>query len=119
MKKTTKELLFERMHTIGGMPLKENDELYDNLIKKENIVNNIIKLRIEKNPEEFDDPYEKKDQFDRLNMLSLDKVENIYNKMIEDKSLDEANDDPCWDGYEQIGMKDKGGKKVPNCVKLK
>jgi len=25
-------------------------------------------------------------------------------------------DDPCQDGYEQIGMKDKGGRKVPNCV---
>lgn len=25
-------------------------------------------------------------------------------------------DEDCWDGYEQIGMKDKGGKKVPNCV---
>ncbi len=25
--------------------------------------------------------------------------------------------DPCWDGYEMIGTKDKGGKKVPNCVK--
>ena len=24
--------------------------------------------------------------------------------------------DPCWDGYKAIGMKDKGGKKVPNCV---
>jgi hypothetical protein len=24
--------------------------------------------------------------------------------------------DPCWSGYEQIGMKDKNGKKVPNCV---
>ena len=23
----------------------------------------------------------------------------------------------CWDGYTQIGMKDKGGRKVPNCVK--
>ena len=23
---------------------------------------------------------------------------------------------PCWKGYKQIGMKDKGGKKVPNCV---
>ncbi len=23
----------------------------------------------------------------------------------------------CWVGYQQIGMKDKGGKKVPNCVK--
>ena len=25
--------------------------------------------------------------------------------------------DPCWEGYEQYGMKDKDGKKVPNCVK--
>ena len=23
---------------------------------------------------------------------------------------------PCWDGYVQIGMKKKNGKKVPNCV---
>jgi len=26
-------------------------------------------------------------------------------------------DDPCWAGYTQYGMKDKDGKKVPNCVK--
>ena len=24
--------------------------------------------------------------------------------------------DPCWEGYKQIGMKEKGGKEVPNCV---
>jgi hypothetical protein len=24
--------------------------------------------------------------------------------------------DPCWTGYKQVGMKKKGGKKVPNCV---
>ena len=24
--------------------------------------------------------------------------------------------DPCWDGYEQVGSKKKGGKTVPNCV---
>lgn len=23
---------------------------------------------------------------------------------------------PCWSGYTAIGMKNKGGKKVPNCV---
>tara|TARA_Y100000015_G_scaffold39830_1_gene44086 strand:+ start:2115 stop:2573 length:459 start_codon:yes stop_codon:yes gene_type:complete len=23
---------------------------------------------------------------------------------------------PCWSGYEMIGMKTKGGRKVPNCV---
>ena len=25
----------------------------------------------------------------------------------------------CWSGYEQQGMKDKGGRKVPNCVPIK
>ena len=24
--------------------------------------------------------------------------------------------DPCWKGYQQVGMKEKGGRKVPNCV---
>ncbi len=24
--------------------------------------------------------------------------------------------DPCWNGYEQVGMKKKSGGKVPNCV---
>lgn len=24
--------------------------------------------------------------------------------------------DPCWEGYEMIGMKTKKGRKVPNCV---
>jgi len=28
--------------------------------------------------------------------------------------VDEEN--PCWDGYVQVGMKNKNGKKVPNCV---
>lgn len=31
----------------------------------------------------------------------------------------EAKEDPCWDGYQQYGMKNKNGKKVPNCVPVK
>jgi len=27
-----------------------------------------------------------------------------------------AAGDPCWENYVQIGMKEKGGKQVPNCV---
>ena len=27
--------------------------------------------------------------------------------------------DPCWDGYKQVGTKNKNGKKVPNCVPIK
>ena len=26
---------------------------------------------------------------------------------------------PCWKGYEMVGMKNKGGRKVPNCVPKK
>jgi hypothetical protein len=25
----------------------------------------------------------------------------------------------CWSGFKQVGMKDKNGKKVPNCVPIK
>ena len=35
--------------------------------------------------------------------------------------MEELNDimekkDPCWKGYEMVGMKDKDGRQVPNCV---
>jgi len=33
------------------------------------------------------------------------------------KSKKEGVNEACWVGYKQVGMKDKGGKKVPNCVK--
>lgn len=32
---------------------------------------------------------------------------------------EKAEDDPCWSGYEMIGMKTKGGRRVPNCVPRK
>ena len=46
-----------------------------------------------------------------LQTLSNYKKQNISkeSKIAEDKG-------PCWKGYQQIGMKDKGGKQVPNCV---
>jgi hypothetical protein len=30
-----------------------------------------------------------------------------------------AEEDPCWKGYTQVGMKKKGGREVPNCVPSK
>jgi hypothetical protein len=32
---------------------------------------------------------------------------------------EKAQDDPCWKGYTQVGMKKKGGREVPNCVPSK
>ena len=39
-----------------------------------------------------------------------------YAKAKKKESVDEARG-TCWVGYQQKGMKDKGGKMVPNCVK--
>jgi len=30
-----------------------------------------------------------------------------------------GENDPCWKNYKQVGMKDKNGKQVPNCVPVK
>ncbi len=38
-----------------------------------------------------------------------------YKNLVDQHNLSE--EDPCWNGYKQYGMKKKGGKKVPNCVK--
>jgi hypothetical protein len=39
------------------------------------------------------------------------------NKKVSDIVGEEEN--PCWSGYEMVGMKKKDGKEVPNCVKIK
>ena len=28
----------------------------------------------------------------------------------------DKSDNPCWKGYKQVGMKEKNGRQVPNCV---
>ncbi len=32
-------------------------------------------------------------------------------------ALMRSDADPCWEGYQQRGTKEKGGETVPNCVK--
>ena len=55
-------------------------------------------------------------------MKNLDKIKSKY-----DLDVDSTNEgtirltklmenDPCWKGYKQVGMKDKNGREVPNCV---
>jgi|TARA_R110000851_G_scaffold324430_1_gene491705 hypothetical protein len=35
------------------------------------------------------------------------------------RHIKETDDNPCWDGYEMVGMKTKDGREVPNCVPIK
>lgn len=51
-----------------------------------------------------------------LYMLERKEAKSVGGRLIEKiKALDKA----CWEGYEAIGMKKKGNRKVPNCVPIK
>jgi hypothetical protein len=49
------------------------------------------------------------------NRAVLRKAGTSWEQFVADLSK-EADDDPCWEGYEAVGMKKKRGKMVPNCV---
>ena len=53
----------------------------------------------------------------RAKGFTIDKM-GRYNPPVrkEDKDAFDPITEACWTGYKQVGMKDKGGKKVPNCV---
>lgn len=56
------------------------------------------------------------------NAIAMETIKNELQKALTEKMKDkevQEDDDPCWDGYEMIGMKKKGGKEVPNCVPKK
>ena len=57
---------------------------------------------------------------DDYNFIANMKEEFAHELQEFKKQPDVAEDkDPCWTGYTQVGMKDKGGRKVPNCVPSK
>ena len=52
-----------------------------------------------------------------------EQLRNIVREIMREQAISEMNEvsinedeNPCWDGYEMVGMKMKDGKEVPNCV---
>jgi hypothetical protein len=56
-----------------------------------------------------------KEHLDDLTQEELIKVKQYLENQSGHTSIKETA--PCWNGYKQVGMKTKGGKQVPNCVK--
>jgi len=48
---------------------------------------------------------------------SINSVTQMIKRLRDKKRKMNEKRGTCWVGYQQVGMKDKGGKKVPNCVK--
>jgi len=51
--------------------------------------------------------------------ISDEDISKTYESDNEDEDKWNNMEKACWSGYEQQGMKDKGGRKVPNCVPIK
>lgn len=52
---------------------------------------------------------------------AADYISAVYHSLDYDTKFDEAKEggdlkDACWKGYKAVGLKDKDGRKVPNCV---
>ena len=62
----------------------------------------------------FDSMETAKEFADALDMNGLES----FMESVNEKELKKKKDDPCWDGYVQVGMKKKNGKEVPNCVPM-
>jgi hypothetical protein len=65
-------------------------------------------------------PNNKKENIKKSIAVNLDLI-NYYKKWLKDyqSAANESlvkEDSPCWKGYKQVGMKNKGGRQVPNCV---
>lgn len=60
------------------------------------------------------------DGYSRVSEL-LRAGKKVTNAFVASDKIQEAkkDGDSCWKGYRMIGMKDKKGKKVPNCVPIK
>lgn len=65
-------------------------------------------------------PYSKSDDDDDYKPAPGDKdaktKPSIFTKKYKQMYGESTMDEACWDGYKQVGMKNKGGKQVPNCV---
>ena len=48
--------------------------------------------------------------------LETENENEVYKSDNEDEDKWDNQMQKCWTGYKQVGMKDKGGKMVPNCV---
>ena len=51
-----------------------------------------------------------------LKKLQIQDIGEKLHQVIQHIETLKKDDDPCWEGYEQYGMKEKDGKQVPNCV---
>ena len=97
-------LYTERNNNVGGewgdTPLNEEEPLKGKFAD--------LLARFKKEDEEMGEP------------KSDPNIKNTFKQAVKEMVMSKLKEGkPCWMGYEQVGMKEKIGKQVPNCVPKK
>ena len=60
-----------------------------------------------------------KEKTNKAEELSDEDISKSYESDNEEEDNWDNMEKACWSGYKQVGMKDKNGRRVPNCVPVK
>lgn len=111
----------------------ENNNIELNKISEEikGILHDVVKAKSMKEQMVQGKDESDKDYAKRIKNMKHDETTNKSEELSDEdisKSYESDNEEEdswdniekaCWSGYKQVGMKDKGGRRVPNCVPVK
>ena len=100
--------------------IKEGDESQDHEVSMANnsldtIIKMATELKAKMGENEKDIPAWIQDHITNAENY-ISQASSNYHEYGQNEARIAEDANPCWKGYKQIGMKDKGGKQVPNCV---
>jgi hypothetical protein len=90
------------------------EEIKDMLIEAVSPIDTVIEIAEDDLAKSIDPKPE--DEMDNTKGLSDEEISKSYESDNEEEDKWSNMEKACWTGYVQQGMKDKGGRMVPNCV---
>ena len=101
--------------------MKKNLELNEIVEEIKDMLDDVVNpitevIEVEDGLEKSIDP---KPEDEMAEELSDEEISKSYDSENEEEDKWDNMEKACWSGYKQVGMKDKNGKRVPNCVPVK
>jgi hypothetical protein len=103
--------------------MKKNLELNEMVEEIKDMLDDVVTpftkvIEVEDDVEKSIDP-KPEDEMEKAQELSDEEISKNYESDNEEEDNWDNMQKACWSGYKQVGMKDKNGRQVPNCVPIK
>ena len=96
--------------------VQDEQKVSPNFLKKKKNKNHVPLVKASTKKKAGEKPEEEDEEGDMMENKKKDGCGCPLKKKKKMDSLTKENLDACWKNYEQVGMKMKGGKRVPDCV---